>query len=68
MINPVNSLEGIGELIGKFYPATEMLTISRGVFCKALGFSELTTAILYLACLTPVLVIITVNLLKKQEK
>jgi ribosome-dependent ATPase len=30
-----------GPLIGGIYPATHMLIISRGVFNKALGFSDL---------------------------
>jgi ribosome-dependent ATPase len=37
LINPVSSLEGSGKFIGEIYPATHMITISRGVFSKALG-------------------------------
>ncbi|MFZ2627551.1 MAG: ABC transporter permease, partial [Rugosibacter sp.] len=41
LINPVSSLEGAGRLIGQIYPATYYITISRGVFNKALGFADL---------------------------
>ena len=37
LLNPVSSLEGVGAFIGRIYPATHFLTISRGVFSKALG-------------------------------
>lgn len=32
MINPVSSLEGFGAFIGRIYPASHFMTISRGVF------------------------------------
>ena len=44
MLNPVSSLEGIGFFIGRVYPALHFLTISRGVFNKALGFASLYTS------------------------
>ena len=36
LLNPVSSLEGAGKLIGQVYPIAYFLTISRGVFSKAL--------------------------------
>ncbi len=41
IIDPVSSLQGAGAFIGKIYPATYFVTISRGVFSKALGFVDL---------------------------
>ncbi len=41
IIDPVSSLQGAGAFIGKIYPATYFVTISRGVFSKALGFADL---------------------------
>ncbi|MGY6270552.1 ribosome-associated ATPase/putative transporter RbbA [Achromobacter denitrificans] len=67
MINPVSSLEGVGRLIGQVYPATHMLTISRGVFSKALDFSDLQGSFWPLLAAIPIILGASVLLLKKQE-
>ena len=67
MIDPVSSLEGVGALIGRLYPTTHFLTISRGTFSKALGFADLQPALLSLVLAVPVLMGLCVALLKKQE-
>ncbi|WP_322045723.1 ribosome-associated ATPase/putative transporter RbbA [Paraburkholderia sp. J67] len=67
LITPVSSLEGTGRLIGQIYPASYMLTISRGVFNKALNFGDLWQSIWPLAIATPIVLGLTVALLKKQE-
>jgi ribosome-dependent ATPase len=67
MIDPVSSLEGIGAVIGRLYPTTYYLTISRGTFSKALDFSDLQTAFIPLLIAVPVLLGLSVALLKKQE-
>jgi ribosome-dependent ATPase len=67
MIDPVSSLEGLGALIGRLYPTTHFLTISRGTFSKALGFADLQPALLALVLAVPVLMGLCVVLLKKQE-
>lgn len=67
ILDPVSSLEGIGRVIGELYPMTHFLTISRGVFSKALDFSELRTSFVPLALAVPILLIFCVALLKKQE-
>jgi len=67
MLNPVSSLEGAGRIIGQIYPASHMLTISRGVFNKALGFGDLYGAFWPIALSIPVVLGWTVILLKKQE-
>lgn len=68
MLNPVSSLEGAGKAIGQVYPTTHMLIISRGVFNKALGFSELYGAITILLATAPLILILTIVLLKKQDR
>lgn len=67
LLNPVSSLEGAGKLIGQVYPATHMLTISRGVFSKALDFSNLQGSFWPLIVAIPVILGASVLLLKKQE-
>jgi ribosome-dependent ATPase len=67
MLNPVSSLEGVGAIIGRLYPASHMLTISRGVFSKALGFSGLDASFWPLLLAVPVILGLSIVLLKKQE-
>jgi ribosome-dependent ATPase len=67
LLDPVSSLEGLGAVIGRLYPTTHFLTISRGVFSKGLGFSDLHDAFLPLLAAVPVLMGLCVVLLKKQE-
>jgi len=67
LLNPVSSLEGMGRLIGQIYPATHMLTISRGVFSKALGFTDLQASFWPLLAAIPIILGASVLLLKKQE-
>lgn len=67
LIDPVSSLQGLGALIGRLYPTTHFLTISRGTFSKALGFADLQPAFLALVLAVPVLMGLCVALLKKQE-
>ena len=68
MINPVSSLEGVGAFIGRIHPAAHFLTISRGVFNKGLGFADLHASIWPLMLAAPMIVGLSVALLKKQEK
>ena len=67
MLNPVSSLEGLGALIGRVYPASHFLAISRGVFNKALGFGSLQSAFWPLLLSVPVILGLSILLLKKQE-
>ncbi|MEN6509513.1 MAG: ABC transporter permease, partial [Smithella sp.] len=67
MINPVSSLEGVGAIIGRYYPTGHFLTIARGTFSKALGLSDLYTSFIPLLIVVPVLVALGTVLLKKQE-
>ena len=68
LINPVSSLEGASAVIGKSYPTTYFLNISRGTFTKALEFADLQFDLLALLAFIPVIIILSVILLKKQEK
>jgi ribosome-dependent ATPase len=67
LLNPVSSLAGVGALIGRLYPATYFLNITRGVFNKALGFSGLHASFWPLLLAAPVMVGLAILLLKKQE-
>jgi ribosome-dependent ATPase len=66
MIDPVSSLGGFGALIGRIYPMTYFLTITRGAFSKALGFSDLAAAYVPLLIAIPVLLGLSAVFLKKQ--
>ena len=68
LIDPVSSLEGSGRFIGSFYPATFMFSISRGVFSKGLGLSDLQGALWPLLAAIPVVMGAAVALLQKQER
>ncbi len=68
MMDPVTSQEGAAKIIGLIYPTTYMLLISRGVFNKALGFSDLYVELLALAITVPIVIACGVMFLRKQEK
>ncbi len=67
LINPVSALEGVGRWIGEVYPASHMVTVSRGVFSKALGFGELASSFWPLLLAAPLIFLCAAALLKKQE-
>jgi ribosome-dependent ATPase len=67
LLNPVSSLEGLGAFIGRIYPATHFLTISRGVFSKALDITSLGASFWPLLAAVPVILGLAIVLLKKQE-
>ncbi|MDP3873275.1 MAG: ribosome-associated ATPase/putative transporter RbbA [Methyloversatilis sp.] len=68
LTHPVSSLEGVGRTIGTFFPATYFLNISRGLFTKALEMRDLYADFLALLAFVPVLTLLSVWLLKKQER
>ena len=68
IINPVSTLEGAGALIGRIYPTTHFVTISRGTFSKALDFGDLSGSFLPLLIAVPVLLGLGTLLLKKQAR
>ena len=67
IINPVTSLDGFGRWFGEIYPATHMVNISRGIFNKGLGFSDLTHAIWIMALSIPVIMFAAIALLKNRS-
>lgn len=67
MIDPVASLEGPGRWIGQVYPTSHFLTIARGTFSKALGLSDLWTSFIPLLIAVPLVLGLSVWLLKTQE-
>jgi len=66
--DPVSSLEGSSKFIGEIYPATHMISISRGVFNKSLGLADLTGPLWSMLISVPVILGVAVSLLKKQER
>ncbi|EEO27250.1 ribosome-associated ATPase/putative transporter RbbA [Oxalobacter paraformigenes] len=66
--DPIGSLEGAAYWIGKFFPASHFIILSRGVFTKALQFSNLIGPLFALAAFIPVLTFIAWLFLPKQEK
>ncbi len=68
VIDPVSSLEGMGKLIGQIYPTTYFVTISRGTFSKALGFSDLASSFIPLLIAVPIIYALGVAFLNKQAR
>ncbi|MFC4277794.1 ribosome-associated ATPase/putative transporter RbbA [Achromobacter aloeverae] len=68
MTTPVSSMEGSGRVIGEIYPTTHMLIVSRGVFNKALGLHDLLPSFWPMLIAVPVVLGLTIALLKKQER
>lgn len=67
MIDPVASLEGPGRWIGQIYPTSHFLTIACGTFSKALNISDLWGSFIPLLIAVPLVLGLSVLLLKKQE-
>ncbi|HBX2040120.1 TPA: ribosome-associated ATPase/putative transporter RbbA [Klebsiella variicola subsp. variicola] len=67
MIDPVASLEGPGRWIGQIYPTSHFLTIARGTFSKALNLSDLWGSFIPLLIAVPLVLGLSVLLLKRQE-
>ena len=65
--DPVSSLEGVGAIIGTFFPVTYFVNISRGIFSKAVDFTGLSFDFMALAISIIVITIGSMLLLKKQE-
>jgi ribosome-dependent ATPase len=68
MMQPVSSLEGSGAIIGQLFPTTHFLSISIGAFTKALGLFDLWASFLALAATVPFLTLLSLLLLRKQER
>jgi ribosome-dependent ATPase len=68
MMTPVSSLALGAQIIGRGFPMTYFVPISVGTFTKGLGFSDLGVDLLALAAFVPVFTLISVLLLRKQER
>jgi len=68
MMVPVSSLTGMGRIMGRLFPMTYFLPISVGTFTKGLGFSDLAAQLGALAIFVPALTLLSLVLLRKQER
>ena len=68
MLVPVSSLTGFGAVLGRLFPMTYFLPLSVGTFTKGLGFADLSGDLLILAAFVPTLTLLSLVLLRSQEK
>ncbi len=68
MTTPVSSLTGMPAIMGHGFPMTYFLRICVGAFTKGLGFADLAASLAALAVFVPVLTLLSLMLLRKQEK
>jgi len=68
MMVPVSSLTGMARIMGRLFPMTYFLPISVGTFTKGLGFPELATNLAALTIFIPALTLLSLLLLRKQER
>ena len=68
LMHPISAMEGASAFIGNLYPTSHFLIISRGVFSKSLGLAELYPYFIPLLLAIPLLTLLSVAGLKKQEK
>jgi ribosome-dependent ATPase len=68
LMTPVSSLSGMAKIMGRVFPMTYFVPISVGTFTKGLGFSDVGTSIAALAVFVPVLTLLSLLLLRKQER
>ena len=68
MLVPISSITGMGAILGRLFPMTYFLPISVGTFTKGLGFTDLTGQLLALAAFVPALTLLSLVLLRRQEK
>jgi ribosome-dependent ATPase len=65
---PVSSLSGTAQIMGRAFPMTYFRPIAVGTFTKGLGFGDLAVNLGELAIFVPVLLSISLVLLRKQER
>jgi ribosome-dependent ATPase len=68
MFTPVSSLAGEAQIVGRAFPMTYFVPISVGAFTKGLGFFDLASNLAALAAFVPILTLVNVLLLRKQER
>jgi ribosome-dependent ATPase len=65
---PVSSLSGMARIMGRGFPMTYFLPVSVGTFTKGLGFQDLWTNLVALTAFIPILTLLSLLLLRKQER
>lgn len=68
MMQPVSTLSGSAQLIGSLWPTTYFMRMSVGAFTKGLGLHDLSGDLWALAAFSPVFVLLSAILLRKQER
>ena len=68
MLSPVSSLQGLARAMGGLFPMSYYLPISLGTFTKGLGLSELLPQLATLILFVPGLLLLSLLLLRKQER
>jgi ribosome-dependent ATPase len=68
MMTPVSSLAAGAQVMGRAFPMTYFVPISVGTFTKGLGIGDLWTDLVALAVFVPVLALLSVLMLRKQER
>jgi ribosome-dependent ATPase len=67
MMTPVSSLAAGAQVMGRAFPMTYFVPISVGAFTKGLGIGDLWTDLVALAVFVPILALLSVLMLRKQE-
>jgi ribosome-dependent ATPase len=68
MMTPVSSLTGSARIMGQAFPMTYFVPISAGTFTKGLGFHDLSGDLAMLSIFVPALILLSMLLLRKQER
>jgi ribosome-dependent ATPase len=68
LLQPVSTLEGGARIIGSIWPTTYYMHSSVGAYTKGLGAALMVPDLVFLACAIPILWIISIIGLNKQEK
>jgi ribosome-dependent ATPase len=68
MMTPVSSLSPTAQVMGRAFPMTYFVPVSVGTFTKGLGFVDVWTDLATLAIFIPVLTLLSLLLLRKQER
>jgi ribosome-dependent ATPase len=68
MLVPVSSLSGVAQLMGRLFPMSYYLPVSVGTFTKGLAFPDLAADLVALALFIPALTMLSLLLLRKQER
>jgi ribosome-dependent ATPase len=68
MLQPVSTLEGNARLLGAIWPTTSYMHASLGAYTKGLGLDLIASDMFYLLGCIPVLLLVSMFGLKKQEK